>query len=146
MMCLNFILFEFILFRCLLNLFNMLWGFLFCFVLFSAATVVYGYSKARGQNRDIAVSLHHSHSNASICDLHHSSRQCQILYHWVRPEIKPMSLWILVEFVTAEPWTPICTFLSFPKLVKISSHYSFKNIYCSSLIFLCFWNSRHMYV
>ena len=35
-----------------------------------------------------------------ICDLHHSSRQHQILIHWVRPGIKSVSSWILVRFVT----------------------------------------------
>ena len=38
-----------------------------------------------------------------ICDLHHSSRQCWI----VNPRIEPISLWLLVRFVTAEPqWEP----------------------------------------
>ena len=37
-----------------------------------------------------------------VCHLHHSSQQCQILNHWVRPGIKPTSSWILVRFVTSE--------------------------------------------
>ena len=35
-----------------------------------------------------------------LCDLHHSLWQCQILTRWVRPEIEPMSSWILVRFTT----------------------------------------------
>ena len=37
-----------------------------------------------------------------VCDLHHSSWQCQILKSLVRPGIEPMSSWILVRFITAE--------------------------------------------
>ena len=37
-----------------------------------------------------------------VCDLHHNSWQCWILDSWVRPGIKPTSLWILAGFVTAE--------------------------------------------
>ena len=39
-----------------------------------------------------------------VCDLYHSSRQCQSLTHWARPGIEPMSSWILARFVTTEPW------------------------------------------
>ena len=38
-----------------------------------------------------------------IWDLHHSSRQCRILNHWVRPGIESVSSWIPVRFITAEP-------------------------------------------
>jgi len=38
-----------------------------------------------------------------VCDLHHSSQQRQILTHWVRPGIEPVSSRILVKFVTTEP-------------------------------------------
>ena len=38
-----------------------------------------------------------------ICDLHHSSQQCQIPTHWVRPGMEPAFSWILVGVVTAEP-------------------------------------------
>ena len=38
-----------------------------------------------------------------ICDLHRSSRQCQILNSLSGPGIEPESLWILVGFVTTEP-------------------------------------------
>ena len=38
-----------------------------------------------------------------IFDLHHHSGQRWILNHLVRPRMKPVSLWILARFVTAEP-------------------------------------------
>ena len=37
-----------------------------------------------------------------VCNLYHSSGQCQIL-NWVRPGIKPASSWILVGFLITEP-------------------------------------------
>ena len=57
-----------------------LWGVLFCFVvfcLFRAALTAYGGSQVRGRIWAVAAGLHHSHSHA--CNLHHSSRQHQIL-------------------------------------------------------------------
>ena len=47
-----------------------------------AKPVAYGGSQARGLIRAVAPGLRHSHSNQDpngICDLHHSSWQCQIL-------------------------------------------------------------------
>ena len=38
-----------------------------------------------------------------VCDLHHSSRQGQILNPLREDRIESMSSWILVGFVTAEP-------------------------------------------
>ena len=38
-----------------------------------------------------------------VCDLHSSSRQCQIFNPLNEAQIKPTSSWILVGFVTAEP-------------------------------------------
>ena len=37
-----------------------------------------------------------------FCDLHH--RNAGYLTYWARPGIKPTSSWILLRFVTAEPW------------------------------------------
>ena len=39
-----------------------------------------------------------------VCDIHYSSQKCQILNPWVRPAIKTASSWILVGFITTEPW------------------------------------------
>ena len=38
-----------------------------------------------------------------VCSLHHSSQQRQILNR-VRTGIEPVSSWILVRFITAEPF------------------------------------------
>ena len=57
--------------------------FFFCLLAFSsAAPMAYGGSLARGPIRAISTGLRHSHNNAGserICNLHHSSRQRQIL-------------------------------------------------------------------
>ena len=37
-----------------------------------------------------------------ICNLHHSSQQCQSLSHWSRPGIEPVSSWIWIRFISAE--------------------------------------------
>ena len=84
----------FLMFFCLL-------GFIFRF--FRAKSVAYGSSQAQGEIGDEAASLRHSHRTSDptcVWYLHHSSWQCWILTHWVRPEIKPMSSWILVSFIT----------------------------------------------
>ena len=55
---------------------------LFLFLLFRATPMAYGGSQTRGRIRAAAAGLHHSHSNANpscVCNLHHSSRQHQIL-------------------------------------------------------------------
>ena len=54
----------------------------FYFLLFRAAPAAYGGSQDRGLIRAIAAGLRHSHSHAGsshVFDLHHSSRQRQIL-------------------------------------------------------------------
>ena len=37
-------------------------------------------------------------------DLYHSSGNTRSLTHWVRPGIKPVSSWMLIIFVSSEPW------------------------------------------
>ena len=37
-----------------------------------------------------------------VCNIHHSSQQCQTLTQWAGPGIKPISSWIVVRFVTSE--------------------------------------------
>ena len=66
--------------------------FFFFFGLFRATPTAYRDSQAKGHIRAIAAGLHHSHSHAGS------------LTHWARPGLKPESSWILVRFVTAEPW------------------------------------------
>ena len=38
-----------------------------------------------------------------VCDLYHSSQQCQSLAHLSKARDRPASSWILVRFITAEP-------------------------------------------
>ena len=54
--------------------------------------MAYGGSQARGRIGAVTTSLHHSHSST------------RALTHWVRPGIEPTSSWILVRFISAEPW------------------------------------------
>ena len=56
----------------------------------------------------IAAVLHHSHSNVRS-ELHlwlntTTHGYTGSLTHWARPGIEPASSWILVGFITAEPW------------------------------------------
>ena len=56
--------------------------FYFIFCLFRDAPTAYGDFQARGRIRAVAAGLHYSHYNVNPirdCDLHHMSRQCQIL-------------------------------------------------------------------
>ena len=58
--------------------------FLFClyFAISWATPAAYGGSQARGRIGAVATSLHQSHSNqdlSRVCNLHHSSRQRQIV-------------------------------------------------------------------
>ena len=57
-----------------------------------------------------------------VCDLHHSSRQHQILNPLSKARIKPASSWILVRFASAEPgWElPLFKFLTW--LVEILNY------------------------
>ena len=82
--------------------------FFFFFFFFRAAPMGYGNSPARDQIGTAVVSHSHSHSNLGpkLClqpytTAHGNTRS---LTHWARPEIEPSSSWILVRFVTTEPW------------------------------------------
>ena len=86
-----------------MNFFFFLWVlFLFLFLLLRSEPAAHGGSPGRGLIRATAVGLYHSHSNVgskSRLHLDHSSQQCQILIHWVRPGIKPESSWVLAGFM-----------------------------------------------
>ena len=85
------------------------------FFFFLATCVAYGSSQTRGH---IRAAVGHSHSQHSIqaasstyTTVHGNSR---CLTHWVRPGIEPVSSWILVRFVTAEPpWDSFCMLFDF---------------------------------
>ena len=55
-------------------------------------------SQATGWIGAISASLHHSPNNA------------RSLIQWTRTGIKPISSWIIVEFVTTEPWWKLLSF------------------------------------
>ena len=79
--------------------------FFFFFFFFWSTPAACGSSQARGRIKATAAGLHYSHSNAGS------------LTHWVRPDIKPASSWMLVGFLlTAEPWRELqpLIFLLFP--------------------------------
>ena len=82
----------------------------FClFIYFFTATLVaYGGSQARGRIRTVAAGLHHSHSNAGAETCLWPTPQLTAmpdpLTVWARPGIKPTSSWLLVRFVSTEPW------------------------------------------
>ena len=79
---------------CLTSMDNFFFFFFF-FCLFRAIPMAYGGSQARGRIEAIMASLHHSHSNAKY------------LTQWMRPGIKPANSWLLVRFISAEPWGEI---------------------------------------
>ena len=62
------------------------------FLLFRATPAAYGGFQASGWIRAVATGLHHR------------SQQRWSLIHWARPGIKPPSSWMLVRFVSTEPW------------------------------------------
>ena len=104
---------------------------LFC--LFRASLSACGSSQARDRIRTVAASLHHSHSNTGS------------LTHRVRPGIEPVSSWILVGFMTAEPWQELPT----PsKLIgtgteKLKSHSFISHVHgCGSISIYSVWGHR----
>ena len=67
-----------------------------------------------------------------ICDLQHSSLQCQIL-NWARPGIEPSSSWILVRFLTHWATTetvpiPLFTTVAFQQNEKTLSATQFTDL------------------
>ena len=83
------------------------WVYFFSFLLFRATWASYGHSQARGQIVATAAGLHHTatatQDPSHICDLPHSSWQCQIPNLLSKVGIEHVSSWILVRFVTTEP-------------------------------------------
>ena len=82
-------------------------SFLFFSFCLRAAPAAYRGSQARGRIGAIATGLHHSHSNARSEPCLQLTPQLTAkpypLTHWVRPEIKPVSSWVLVRFLSTEP-------------------------------------------
>ena len=81
--------------------------FIFIFLLFRAAPEAYESFQARGRIGAIAPGLH---PEPQLCRIQALSatyitahRDTGYLTHWARPGIEPVSLWILVRFITTEP-------------------------------------------
>ena len=55
------------------------WNFFCCFCLFRATPVAYGGSKARGRISAVVATATAKWDMSRVCDLYHSSGQCQIL-------------------------------------------------------------------
>ena len=87
----------------------------FSLFFFRAVPKAYGSSQARGWIGAVAAGLHHSHSNvsATYTAAHGNAR---FLTHWVRPGIEPTSSWVLVTFITAEPWWELHSVSSLRKM------------------------------
>ena len=77
------------------------------FFFLRAAPTTYGSSQARGQIGAVAANLHHSHGNTGsrlclTCTTAYGNATS--LTNWARPGMEPTPSWILVRFVTADPW------------------------------------------
>ena len=66
--------------------------YLFIFSFLGPHPQLYGGSQASGRIRATAAGLCHSHSNT------------RSLTHWEKPGIKSASSWMLVRFISTEPW------------------------------------------
>ena len=92
-----------------------LFSFFLSFFFFRATSMSYGESQARGQIRAVAASLHHSHNTtiqATSVTYTTAHGNAESLSHWARPGIKPVSSWILVRFIFAEPRQELPTYFS----------------------------------
>ena len=80
------------------------WLFFFFFCLFGATPIANGGSQARGQLGIVAAGHSNAGSKPRLECIHHSSWQHQILSSLSKPGIEPVSSWILVRFISTEPW------------------------------------------
>ena len=80
--------------------------FLSFFFFFRAAGTAYGSSQARDWLGATAAGLHHSNARSELRLAVYTTAHGNAgsLTHWVRPGIEPASSWILVRFVSTEPW------------------------------------------
>ena len=76
-------------------------------LVFRAVPTAYGSSQGMGLIRSVTAGLPTATAMpdpSHIFDLHHSSWQCWILNPVSGAGIEPTSSWILVRFVSTEPW------------------------------------------
>ena len=83
--------------------------FCFCFFfgLFRSSSMAFGSSWARVESelQLLTYTTATAMPNPSyICGIHLTHGSAGFLTHWARPGIEPVSSWVLVGFVTAEPW------------------------------------------
>ena len=98
--------------------------------------MAYEGSQAKGWIRATAAGLCHSDSNTRwerICDLYHSLRNARSLTHWARPRTKSASSWILVRFISTEPWWELY-------ILVLIINYS--NITVREIWVKCIWNLK----
>ena len=94
----------------LLNSGNLCFFVLFCFVfcLFRAVPIAYGGSQARGWIGAVTAGLCHSHSNLGsklrLQPTPQLSATLDPFIHLARPGIETVSSWMLVRFISSEPW------------------------------------------
>ena len=101
--------------------------FIFYFNLFRAAPASYGSSQARGRIRAVAAACTTATPGGScISDVHHSSPKCRIINPLSKSRIEPVSSWILVTFVSAEPQQQLHN-VSFKSLEKCAMRIIKKN-------------------
>ena len=97
----------------------------------------YECSQARGWIGASAAGLNLSHSSVGIqaASVAHTTAHSngRSLTHWARPGLKPASSWILVTFVTAEPWWELEEYFYFLKniFIRVDLQCSI-NFYCTA--------------
>ena len=83
-----------------------LWPVLFVCLFLRATLVAYLSSQAMSQIGAVADGLYNSHRNegSELWPTPQLIANTRSLTQWMRPWIEPTSSWILVRFVTTEPW------------------------------------------
>ena len=118
-----------------------------------AIPAAYGSFQARGWVGTAAADLHHSHRNSGsrAMSATYTTAQSNVgsLTHWVRPGIKPISLWILVGFISAEPQREVlflnfflCYFSSLQNIFYLDIEYPELTLIFSFFFPLCCWGKE----
>ena len=107
-------------------------------IFFRATLAAYGGSQARGWIEATAAGLQPQHGQIQATSVTYTTAHdnARSLAHWTRPGIKPASSWILVRFVSAEPWQEL-RFLFF--------HYGWFTVFCQFLLYSIVTQS-HTYI
>ena len=116
-------------------------------MLLRATHMAYRSSQARGRIGTTAASLCHSNTRSEP----HLSHICNTksLTHWARPGIEPASSWILVGFLSTEPWQelPVCLFSLKSHVLPLRGiflYYFFHNLLPSVVSVLSVRNSNQL--